>query len=158
VTDGILAGSKPTRDADFIFLKSQGVRFLLQPRFLPFLAGYERSKAKRYGMEYLSVPMNASPFAPSEKHVNAALRIMRTKADKPLYLHCVLGRDRTSLLVGLYMIYFEGASKEQAYAEMKAEGFRTVFFVHGLKAYFDKHTKLPPELADLAVSEAPHSN
>jgi hypothetical protein len=47
------------------------------------------------------------------------------------------------LLAGLYRIYFEGMTKEAAYRTMKAEGFRDVFFLHGLKAYFDKHA-LPP--------------
>jgi len=69
--------------------------------------------------------------------VNEALRIMHT--DQPIYLHCVLGRDRTSMLAGLYRIYFDGMTKEEAYRQMKAEGFRDVWFLHGLKEYFDKH-------------------
>jgi hypothetical protein len=43
------------------------------------------------------------------------------------------------MLAGLYRIYFDGMTKEEAYRRMKAEGFRDVWFLHGLKAYFDKH-------------------
>ena len=144
----IFAGSKPTTDADFEFLRSKGVKYILQAQFLPGQNGAERKKAAKFGMAYKSVPMNASPIPPREKHVNELLRLMRTK--QPVYIHCVLGRDRTSLLVGLYKMYFEGLSKEQTYKLMKEEGFREAFFLHGLKIYFEHHTKMPAELADIS--------
>jgi len=143
----VFAGSKPVNDADFEFLRGKGVKFILQADFLPGLSGHERAMAKKFGIEYLSVPMNASPIAPRQKHVNEALRILRTR--QPIYLHCVLGRDRTGLLGGLYRIYFEGMPKAEAYRMMQAEGFRSGFFLRGLKAYFDKHANVPPELARL---------
>ena len=143
----VFAGSKPTKDADFEFLRLKGVKYILQADFLPALSGEEREKAEKFGMTYSSVEMNASAVAPQERHVNEILRIMRTR--QPIYLHCVLGRDRTSLLAGLYRIYFEGMSKKEAYQLMKEEGFRDVFFLHGLKAYFNKHSKVPEELKDL---------
>jgi protein-tyrosine phosphatase len=144
----ILAGSKPKSDADYEFLRAKGVKYIVQANFLPGRNGAERAKAAKFGMEYRSVPMNASFVAPQEKHVNEILRLMRTR--QPVYIHCVLGRDRTSLLAGLYKMYFQGLSKDQAYKLMKEEGFRDVFFLHGLKTYFDKHTHVPAELADLA--------
>lgn len=143
----VFAGSKPISEADYKFLHSKGIKYILQANFLPWLSGSERKKAARFGMEFMTVPMNASVIAPRQKHVDEILRIMRTR--QPIYIHCVLGRDRTSLLGGLYRIYFEGFSKEKAYRLMKQEGFRQVFFLHGLKAYFDKHTAAPPQLADL---------
>jgi len=143
----VFAGSKPVKDADFEFLRNKGVKFILQADFLPGLSGHERAQAKKFGIEYLSVPMNASPIAPRQKHVNEALRIMRTR--QPIYIHCVLGRDRTGLLAGLYRIYFEGMPAAEAYRMMQAEGFRSGFFLHGLKAYFDKHAAAPPGLAQL---------
>jgi hypothetical protein len=147
VDKGIYAGSKPIKDADFEYLRSKGVKYILQGQFLPARNGGERKMAAKYGMEYRSVPMNASFIAPRKKHVNELLRLMRTK--QPVYIHCVLGRDRTSLLAGLYRIYFKGMAKEQAYKLMKEEGFRDVFFLHGLKVYFDKHSRIPNELTDL---------
>jgi protein-tyrosine phosphatase len=143
----VFAGSKPEKDADFEVLRSRGVKFILQAEFLPGMSGRERRQAQKFGIDYLTVPMNASPVAPREKHVNEALRIMRTR--QPIYIHCVLGRDRTGLLAGLYSIYFLGRSKEEAYKMMREDGFRSGFFVHGLKAYFDRHLRVPAELAPL---------
>jgi tyrosine-protein phosphatase SIW14 len=150
IDDGVYGGSKPRNDADFAFLQSTGVRYILEVHFLPFLNGPERRKAKRHGIKMVSVSMNASPMPPSEKHVNQALRIMNSKDRQPVYLHCVLGRDRTGLVLGLYRIYFNGVSKEKAALEMKASGFRRSWFVAGLKRYFEKHTAIPAEFASVS--------
>jgi len=144
IDHNVFIGSKPHSDQDFQFLQSHHIHFILNARFLPFLAGGEKKKAKKYGMEFLSVPMNASPVAPSRAHVDQALLIMHNHDFQPIYLHCVLGRDRTSLLSGLYKIYFLGVSKKDALAEMRQSGFRTTWFLHGLKSYFDKQAGNPP--------------
>jgi protein-tyrosine phosphatase len=148
VADGVYAGSKPKTDADFEFLRAKGVEHVLQAHFLPWGTGQEKRRAERFGMDFVALPMNASIWPPSEKHVDAVLRMMRTR--QPIYVHCVLGRDRTSLLVALYRMYFEGVSKGKAYEEMKAEGFPSNVFVHGLKVYFDRHLERPAELAGVA--------
>jgi protein tyrosine/serine phosphatase len=87
--------------------------------------------------------MNASPIPPSRKHVDRILLTMRDAQFQPIYLHCVLGRDRTSLISGLYKIYFLGVSKGAAWAEMRQSGFKTSWILHGLKAYFDKQASRP---------------
>lgn len=148
VDTSVYLGSKPKSSADFEFLRSKNIRYILNVKFLPFLTGPEKAKAKRYGIEFLSVLMNASPVAPCEKHVDEALRMMRTH--QPIYVHCVLGRDRTNLLGGLYRMYFLGVSRQKAWSEMKQDGFRDVWFLKGLSHYFEKHSTAPPDLADLA--------
>ncbi len=146
-------GSKPHNDADFEFLRSHGIRYILEVHFLPGLTGPETKKARKYGIAFVSVPMNASPIAPSAKHVNDALQCMRAAKYQPIYLHCVLGRDRTSLLAGLYRIYFLDMPTDRAYQEMKASGFRNTWFLKGLKHYFDRNLTPSREL----VAEAQHS-
>jgi hypothetical protein len=62
----VFGGSKPTTDTDFEFLRSLGVKYILQAHFLPFSTGTERKKAAEYGLQYVSVEMNASPIPPME--------------------------------------------------------------------------------------------
>jgi protein tyrosine/serine phosphatase len=143
----VYVGSKPRTDQDFQFLQSRHIRYIVNARFLPFLSGPEERKAKRYGITLLSFPMNASPIPPSEKHVNQVLLTIGDKQFQPVYVHCVLGRDRTSLISGLYKIYFLGTSKSQAWQEMRESGFHTWWFVSGLRVYFHKHSNRPPALA-----------
>jgi hypothetical protein len=147
----VFFGSKPHNDADFQFLRREGIHYILEVHFLPGFTGPEKKKAREYGIDFISVPMNASPVAPSSKHVNEALRIMRTEKYQPVYLHCVLGRDRTGLLMGLYRVYFLGLPPDRGYQEMKASGFRNTWFLKGLKRYFDRHLTPPPEFAALQV-------
>ena len=143
----VYVGSKPRTDEDFQFLQSQHIKYILNARFLPFLSGPEKRKAKRYGMTFLSVPMNASPIPPSEKHVNQILITLKDPRFQPIYVHCVLGRDRTSLISGLYKIYFLKVSKNEAWEEMRRSGFKTWWIVYGLTTYFNKHATRPPAMA-----------
>jgi Tyrosine phosphatase family len=133
VDDGTYKGSKPRTDADFNYLESLHVKYILELKFLPLLDGAEKKKAKKYGMGFLTVQMNASFDPLSEKHVNQALRILRDLRYQPIYLHCDIGRDRTSLVAGLYDVYFKGMSREDAWQGMKSFGFKESWALRGLR-------------------------
>ena len=96
---------------------------------------------RKHGMVFLRVPMNAFPIPPSEKHVAEALCILRDSSRHPIYFHCELGRDRTSLVAALYEMYFRGMSQAEAWKKMNADGYKDWFGIHGLKSYFEKHPR-----------------
>jgi len=131
---GVYRGSKPENDADFRFLQSKHIRYILDARFLPFLSGPEARRARKYGITFVSSPMNGSPVAPSEKHVERILLLLRDKRYRPIYLHCDLGRDRTSLIAALYKMYFLHTSKQAAWEEMKYYGFKDTDLQNSPKA------------------------
>jgi Tyrosine phosphatase family len=141
--EGIYKGSKPKTDADYEFLQSKGVKYIVELRLFPWLNAGEKRKAKKYGMTLLTGTINASPMTPSEKHVNAVLCLLRDKRYHPIYIHCDLGRDRAMLIAGLYEMYYKGKSKEEAYKEMKYYGFKDDWTLNGLKNYFEKHSQQP---------------
>jgi Tyrosine phosphatase family len=153
VDAGVYRGSKPHTDADFRFLQSKHIHYILDIRFLPLLAAPEARKAREYGIGFLTSPMNGSPIPPSERHVNRILLILRDKRYHDIYFHCDLGRDRTSLIAGLYEMYFLGRSKQAAWEEMKQYGFKDSWTLAGLKSYFEKHPKPSPELLAEARAE-----
>ena len=146
VDEGVYKGSRPKNDADFKFLQSKSIKTILELKFLPFLDRAEKRKANRYGIIFKTALMNASPFAPSEKHVDQILRILRDKRYQPIYFHCDIGRDRTSLIAGLYRIYFRGMSPQEAWQDMTHFGFKDSWTLRGLKRYFEKHPRRPPSL------------
>lgn len=153
VDAGVYRGSKPHSEADFRFLQSKHIRYILDIRFLPFLTGPEKRMAKQYGISFLTSPMNGSPVSPSEKHVDRILLILRDRRYRGVYFHCDLGRDRTSLIAALYEMYFLGMSKDAAWREMKSYGFKDDWTLRGLKDYFEKHAKPSPELLAAARAE-----
>lgn len=146
VDDGIYRGSRPKSDADFRFLRSKHVRFIVSLEFIPFLSEFEEHKAKKYGIGFVHAVMNGSPVPPSEKHVNRVLRILKDKRNHPIYVHCALGRDRTGLIAALYKMYFRGMPPQAAWQEMRSFGFKDSWTLRGLKSYFQKHTRRPAGL------------
>jgi protein-tyrosine phosphatase len=148
VDAGVYRGSTPKNDADFKFLQSKQIKHILNLEFLPFLSELEERKAKKYGITVIDALINGSPVAPSEKHVNQILLILRDRRNHPIYFHCALGRDRTSLIAALYKMYFQGMSQQAAWQEMKSFGFKDSWTLGGLKRYFERHPSPPPSLMD----------
>jgi len=141
--EGVYRGSKPHSDADYEFLRSKGVKYIVNLKLFPWLYHMEEGRAKDHGMTLIPATINASPLAPSQTHVNYILCLLRDKRYRPIYFHCDLGRDRAMLITGLYDMYFRGMSKEEAWKHMKRYGFKDDWTLHGLKHYFEAHSKSP---------------
>ena len=150
VDEGVYKGSKPRTDADFQFLQSRHVKYIVDLQFLPFLDVPEQRKAQRYGIMLIPARMNASPVSPSQKHIEAVLAILRKKSYHPVYFHCALGRDRTSLIAALYKMYFLGMSQQDAWRYMKESGYQDSWVRGGLKRYLEKHATPSPALLSSA--------
>jgi protein-tyrosine phosphatase len=144
VDAGVYKGSKPKTDADFRFLQSLHIQYIVNLEFLPFLSETEEKKAAKYGIKFIDRTINGSPVAPSEKHVDLILSTLRDKRYHPVYFHCALGRDRTSLITALYQNYYLGVSRENAWRGMLASGFKDSWSLRGLKVYFEKHSRGKP--------------
>jgi len=141
--EGVYKGSKPKNDADYRFLQSKNIKYILNLKFFPLLYRLEKKKAAQYGMVVIPATINASPIAPSEKHVRQILCILRDKRLRPIYFHCDVGRDRTSLIATLYEIHFRGLPADSAWQEMKHFGFKDDWTLRGLSVYLRKHSKTP---------------
>jgi protein tyrosine/serine phosphatase len=152
VDDGVYKGSRPKSDADYRFLQSLHVRYIVDLQVLPLLTRFERRKAKRYGITLIPGTMNASPFSPSEKHVDHILAILRDERYHPVYFHCKFGRDRTSIIAALYKMYFLGMTPEEAeqYLHDSGYAFKYGWLRSGLTRYLKKHPTRPASLNSVA--------
>jgi hypothetical protein len=146
VDDGVYKGSAPKNDADYRFLQSKNIGYILDLQLFPFLHIGEKEKVEEYNMVFLPARINASPLAPSEKHVTQILATLRDKHYRPIYFHCDLGRDRTSMIAALYKMYFLGMSQQDAWQEMKSDGFKDSWTLRGLRTYLERHPKPPSSL------------
>lgn len=144
----IYKGSKPKTDADYRFLQSRNIKTIIDIKLFPWLYRFEKQKARKYGMTVIPVTINASPIAPSETHVRQILCLLADKRLRPLYFHCDVGRDRTSLIATLYEIHFRGLAPEKAWQEMKHFGFKDDWTLRGLKSYLQKHANSSFTAAD----------
>ena len=148
VDEGIYKGSKPKSDADYRFLQSLHVKYIMDVQVLPFMSFLEQRKAKKYGITMIHGIMNASPVSPSEKHIDRILATLRDERDHPIYFHCKLGRDRTNIIAALYKMYFLGMSEQEAmrYLHESGYGFKFGWVRSGLTRYVRKHPTPPAAL------------
>jgi protein tyrosine/serine phosphatase len=144
VDEGVYKGSKPRTDADYRFLQSRHIKYIVDLQFVPFLDLTEQKQAKRHGMGYIRGHINASPVSPSQKHVETILAILRDRRHHPVYFHCALGRDRTNLIAALYKIYFLGMSEQGAMRYMNESGYKDGWVRSGLKRYLREHPSPSP--------------
>src|SRR5215467_9235802 len=97
VSVGIYEGSVPKKERDFEMLRDHGIRTIQSLRTLPWHISAESRKAEENGIGFVNTPVPASPFEPSEESIKAALLALHDPALRPIYIHCFLGRDRTTL-------------------------------------------------------------
>jgi protein-tyrosine phosphatase len=152
VDDGVYKGSRPKSNADFEFLQSLHIKYIVDLQFLPFLHWSERKKAKQYGIVFIPARMNASIISPSQKHVESIMAILRDSRYRPVYFHCALGRDRTSLIATLYKMYFLGMSQPDAWRYLHESGYKDSWVRSGLTRYLKKHPTPPTTLASVPES------
>jgi protein-tyrosine phosphatase len=143
VSPGIFAGPRPRTQADFDALRSYGVRTILSFEQLPWHNSPERRHAREKGFAYVNVPIMASPLQPCEKRVKAALLALSDSSLRPVFIHCFLGEDRSTFIVGLYRIYFQDWTPEAAWKEMLQSGFHVRLTLRGFETYFWSHTWKP---------------
>ena len=155
---GVYKGSRPKSDADYQFLQSLNVKYIVDLQVIPFMSLPEKRKAKKYGITVITGTMNASPISPSEKHVKKIMAILRDERYHPVYFHCKLGRDRTAIIAALYKMYFLGMPPQEAeqYLRQSGYGFKYGWLRSGLTRYLKNHPTLAPDsLPDPAVISNP---
>jgi hypothetical protein len=143
VSPGIFAGPRPGTQADFDALRAHGVRTILSFEQLLWHIYPERRHARENGLAYVNVPIMASPLQPREKRVKEALLALSDSSLRPVFIHCFLGEDRNSFIVGLYRIYYQDWTPEAAWEEMLQSGFHVRLTLRGFETYFWSHTRKP---------------
>lgn len=138
VSSGIYRGDQPDTLEDYKTLKKYGIKTIVNLRNEPELVAQEAKVAKSMSMKFYSFPMDSFEY-PAEETVNGALEAITHPSLQPVYVHCRQGKDRTGLIIGLYRVFYEDWSADDAYREMKENGFS--FFVFDLKRYFKDHTR-----------------
>lgn len=143
VSSGLFEGCKPTTAAEFEQLRARGVRTILSVQVFSWDITPERRMAREHGITYLNVPIFDSPLPPPEDKVKQALEILSDPSLRPIYFHCLMGEDRTTMLLGLYRIYYEDWAPEDAWQEMIRDGFHVRWSLRGFETYFWSHTRTP---------------
>jgi uncharacterized protein (TIGR01244 family) len=142
---GICRGAQPSA-AGVETLRSRGVRTVIDLR--DDARPDARANVERAGLTYIHIPTNAAVADPAK--IRAFLDMMGT-AQRPVFVHCMAGRDRTGLEIAVYRIVVQGWSREDALRELYAHGYHWGLFP-GIARYlksFDPKAFTPTSVAHL---------
>jgi protein tyrosine/serine phosphatase len=150
VIAGIYRGGHPDQGG-LDYLQSLGVTTIIDLEIgdfveaTPWSIDEEISEATAMGINDIREPMSAFTLGISDSfddEVTQALTILADPAQKPVYVHCAHGQDRTGLIIGLERVVNEGWAPADAWQEMLAHGFHEGFL--GLDTYFFRKTGWTP--------------
>ena len=112
LSDQILSGSEPEGPRALEKLADLGIRTVLSVDG----KAPEHQSAERYGLQYVHVPIRYSGLEPDE-----LLSIAKTfqELEGPFYVHCFHGQHRGPAAAAVGRVLLDGASREEAIAEMR---------------------------------------
>gem|GEM_PF-3109826 len=96
----------------FSTLRERGVRTVINLR----VVDSGRRHAEANGLEYHHIPMN--PNQPRDEDVILFLKIMNRIRNRPIFIYCNFGADRTGFMIAAYRIAYEGIDPETAIREL----------------------------------------
>lgn len=107
----------------------------------PIAIAYEKMYLEERGLTFYNFPLNshAPKSAQEDLDIREALRLMHEATpEKPLFIHCQHGADRTGLLIALYRVIYENVDPTIAYLEWVKYGHTRVarFITGDLDVYF----------------------
>ena len=114
---------------DFRWLVAQ-----MEPSEAPQMIQQEKMNVQNLGMNFVNVPLDSlSPVSYQEaQQIGALIKFMNDPQNKPIFIHCEHGADRTGLVVALFRVYFQQWTAQKAYDEMASLGHDTL---HSLVTY-----------------------
>jgi protein tyrosine phosphatase (PTP) superfamily phosphohydrolase (DUF442 family) len=118
---GIARGGQPSEEG-IRFLRDHGYRTVISFRS----NSPDRDEVLRSGMNYVEIPLRASPFRavePTEEQVRLFFSVVTDTTKQPVFMHCLRGKDRTGVMSALYRMESCRWTADEAIEEMKAFGF-----------------------------------
>ncbi len=86
----------------------------------------EQEWCQKADIKFIHIPLFPTK-APKKNDVDKILALIETN-DKPIYIHCRHGVDRTGFITAMYRIKYEQWTAARAYSEMINLGFHHYFF------------------------------
>lgn len=78
-------------------------------------------------MRYENIPLHRTEPIPRDS-IKRFLSIIEDPSNKPIYVHCRSGRDRTGAMIAIYRIHMNDWTAQKARKEMNSKGFNPMFF------------------------------
>lgn len=133
IAPDIYRGNQPLPEG-YNTLKKMGIKTVINMR----ARHSEKEAVESAGMKYLEFPINMLKNV-KEETVWSIIDAMREPSNKPLYIHCALGQDRTGIITAVYRMEVQGWSSSEAEKEMQDFGFNDMWI--NLKKFVRNYEK-----------------
>jgi tyrosine-protein phosphatase SIW14 len=121
ITPGVYRGAQPGSEG-YATLKKMGIRTVVNLR----TTVSEKRAVEAAGMKSVEIPIGMFNNRDLEK-VDKIVALMADPANRPVFVHCKLGQDRTGIVVAAYRMKIDGWPLNLAEAEMESFGFNGVW-------------------------------
>jgi tyrosine-protein phosphatase SIW14 len=153
INDGLYRGAQPNEQG-LAELKKLGITTIVDLRAEDRgKSEWERQQAEKLGMRFVHIPI-AGFAAPTNEEVAQFLSLFRDSQQK-VFVHCLLGEDRTGVFVATYRMSAQKWPVAQAMREMNNFGFNG-FWHPAMKAFvrdFPARLTSAPAFASLQDSK-----
>lgn len=124
VHNWLYRGGQPNEEG-FDQLLALGVKTVISLRWNRTAIAKERSLTKAKGLNFVSIPLSYL-ILPSKQDIAQFFSVLDDEAMRPVFVHCLLGSDRTGMLLAMYRIARDNWGVDKAYEEMKEGGFHKI--------------------------------
>ena len=120
VSDGLYRGEQPTAEG-FAELKKMGIKTAVNLRSFHS----DHSLLAGTGLQYVHFYCQA--WHPEDEDVAKFLKVLKDPNNRPVFVHCQHGADRTGMMVAAYRMVEQSWSSEDAARETHNFGFHMIF-------------------------------
>lgn len=131
VEDTLFRGARPT-DKGLERLQAMGVKTIVNFENDQAAVAHEQAWCQAHGLRFESIALSVIT-PPKQEKVDQWLKLAEDASLRPLYFHCMQGRDRTGTAGLTYRIHHDRWAFDAAYAEMRQYHFHT--YLLGLQYY-----------------------
>jgi tyrosine-protein phosphatase SIW14 len=122
VGERLYRGGQP-KPGGFARLRLLGVKTVVNLRDDDEHARAEGEEARAAGLSYYNVPLGRLG-RPSDAEVERVLQLIDAPENRPVFVHCHRGADRTGVVVAIYRMTHDGWTAERAQEEANRFGMR----------------------------------
>lgn len=127
VDDGFYRGGYPDKQG-LAYFKKIGVKTIIDLRWGRASVSRERAAAEALGIKYVNIQFGFLYKPPEDEDIKKFLTVVTDQQNRPVFVHCQNGRDRTGAMTALYRIVVSGWQKENAYSEAEDCGFHAIWW------------------------------
>jgi protein tyrosine/serine phosphatase len=120
VNKNLFRGGQPTEEG-IKQLSARGIKTVISFRDTQEKVLREKKIVEANGMRFVNMRLN-NWFKSSNHEIDAIIEEIRKPENRPVFIHCKRGADRTGTVVAIYRMKYDGWTAKQANAEAKKFG------------------------------------